>query len=177
MLWINKNLCARYLNSDDYEGGFERADIENILSRITSDFHVWAESMISLIVGIDDPSSIEKLSRSFLAMRPKVAQSLASDIFLKDRRDVLEKVEFPCTIIETSKDFAVPVEVGRYMQSKIKGESTLEIIDSEGHCPQMTAHQKFIEVFERVLLAKMTMKDTKDEAMEVNGSTINIMAN
>ncbi|XP_078169020.1 karrikin insensitive 2 receptor IA-like [Carex rostrata] len=160
----------RYLNSDDYEGGFERADIEKMLPQITSDFHMWAENMISRIVGVDDHSSIEKLSRSFLAMRPEVAQSLSSDIFLKDRRDVLEKIEIPCTIIGTSKDFAVPVAVGGYMQSKIKGETTLEIIDAEGHCPSMTAHHKLIEVFERVLSSKMMINDAKNIAMEVKGS-------
>jgi pimeloyl-ACP methyl ester carboxylesterase len=168
-------LCARYINADDYVGGLEKADIEKTLSQITSDYHVWAKNLVSLIIGRDDPVSIEKLMRSYLTMRPELAYSLASHIFLKDRRDVLEKVEVPCTIITTSKDFVAPVEVGSYMQSKIKGESTLEIIDAEGHCPPMTAHQKFIEVFERVLLPKMTMKDTKPEAMEVSGG-VNIMA-
>ncbi|KAJ3701849.1 hypothetical protein LUZ61_005554 [Rhynchospora tenuis] len=164
----------RYLNSDDYEGGFERADIDLMLSQITSDFHAWAQVLVALITGIDDPASIEKLSRSFLEMRPEVAYSLASDIFLKDRRDVLEKVETPCTIIATSKDFAVPVSVGQYMQSKIKGETILAIIDTEGHCPQMTAPQKFIEVFERVLLSRMIIKDTNNKATE-NGN-VNIMS-
>ncbi|KAJ1687944.1 hypothetical protein LUZ63_019334 [Rhynchospora breviuscula] len=166
----------RYLNSDDYEGGFERADVELMLSQITLDFHAWAQVVVALITGIDDPASIEKLSRSFLAMRPEVAYSLASDIFLKDRREVLKKVETPCTIIATSKDFAVPVSVGQYIQSKIKGETTLEIIDTEGHCPQMTAPEKFIEVFERILLSRIIIKDTKNITMEVNGSSVNLMS-
>jgi pimeloyl-ACP methyl ester carboxylesterase len=154
----NKHLCARYLNTDDYGGGFEKADIEKTLSQISSDYHVWAENLVSLTIGgydhDPDPVFIEKLKRSYLTMRPEVAHSLVCDIFLKDRREVLEKVEVPCTIITTSNDIVAPVGVCSYMQNKIKRESTLEIIDAEGHCPQITAHHKFIEVLERVLLPK-----------------------
>ncbi|KAJ3671081.1 hypothetical protein LUZ60_008507 [Juncus effusus] len=151
----------RYLNSEDYEGGFERDNVEAMLSSLTSDFFLWAKSFIRLVIGADDHVSIEKLSRSFYSMRPEVAHSLAATIFLKDNREILEKINISCTIIQNSNDFVVPVSVGRYMHSKIKGQTTLEIIEGDGHFPQMSAHNKLLVVFKRILSSKIMNKNTK----------------
>ncbi|WOL10799.1 hypothetical protein Cni_G19558 [Canna indica] len=142
----------RYLNSDDYEGGFERVEIDNLLSNIELNFQTWADNFIALAIGQDDPVAVEKLRKSFKSMKPEIALVLAKTIFLGDMRDVLGKVEVPSTIIQVSNDFVAPVSVGCYMQSRMKGKASLEIIDSDGHFPQLIASQKLLEVLERVLV-------------------------
>lgn len=85
-------------------------------------------------------------------MKPDVALPLAKTVFLSDERDILERVTIPCTIIQTSSDVVVPNSVGFYMQKKIKGASTVEIISSaNGHFPQLTAHLEFLDVLGVVL--------------------------
>jgi len=84
-------------------------------------------------------------------MRNEVPLSLAKTVFCGDYRDILEKVETPCTIIQTSNDMVVPYSVALYMEKKIKGKVTLEVIDTFGHFPQLTAPLQLVDVLKGVL--------------------------
>ncbi|KAI3443842.1 hypothetical protein Pfo_000507 [Paulownia fortunei] len=141
----------RLINLEDYEGGFEMSEIEQLFSSIESNFEQWASSFASLAVDASDPVSIEKFGNCLKRMRPEVALSLAKTVFLSDYRDILEKVVTPCDIIQTRNDIVVPNSVPKYMQSKIKGKCEMYIIDTEGHFPQLTAHIQFVEVLDRIL--------------------------
>ncbi|XP_072967346.1 strigolactone esterase D14 isoform X1 [Typha angustifolia] len=141
-----------YLNTEDYEGGFEREEVDNLFSYIQSDFHAWGKSFVALAVGVNDPNSVEILGKSFHNMRPEVALMVARSIFLSDNRDILDKVEVSCTIIQVANDFAVPLSVGHYMQSKMKANASLEIIESDGHLPQLTAHHMLLAILDKVLI-------------------------
>ncbi|KAK9273565.1 hypothetical protein L1049_018375 [Liquidambar formosana] len=111
-------LCSspRFLNSEDYKGGFESCELEQIFS---------------------------------------IALSFAKTVFNNDHRDVLEKVQVPCTIIQTSNDIAVPVDVAYFMQKKIEAKSTVEIIDTCGHFPQLTDHKVLIDVLTKSLSSNL----------------------
>ncbi|KAK9269054.1 hypothetical protein L1049_000822 [Liquidambar formosana] len=141
----------RYLNSDDYEGGFSSSDIEQIFSNIESNFHKWASSFAGLVVDANDPLSVDKFGKCLTRMRPEVALAVAKTIFHCDECDTLEKVVTPCTIIQPSKDAAAPVSVAYYMQKKIKAKSTVEIVETNGHFPQLTEHLQLLDVLDRVL--------------------------
>ncbi|KAA8523089.1 hypothetical protein F0562_009512 [Nyssa sinensis] len=141
----------RYINSEDYEGGFKNSEIEQILSNIEFNFQEWASNFASLTVDANDPLSVEKFKKCLKRMRPEAAVPVAKLIFFSDERDTLEKVMIPCTIIQTTNDIVVPNSVAEYMQKKIKGKSTIEIIDTDGHFPQLTAHLQLLEVLGRVL--------------------------
>ncbi|CAA3014050.1 strigolactone esterase D14 [Olea europaea subsp. europaea] len=144
----------RCTNSEDYEGGFELSGVEEIFSSIKSNYEQWTSSFAALVVDPSDPESVEKLAKSLKRMRPEVAFTLAKTVFLIDYRDMLEKVTTPCCIIQTKNDIVVPNSVPKYMQNKIKGETKVEIIDTEGHFPQLTAHHKFVEVIDASLADK-----------------------
>lgn len=83
-------------------------------------------------------------------MRPEVALSVAKTIFCSDVRASLDKVQVPCTIVQTSNDIVVPNSVAYYMQKKIRG-ATLEMIEADGHFPQLTNTEQLVQVFERIL--------------------------
>ncbi|KAJ0961501.1 hypothetical protein J5N97_002005 [Dioscorea zingiberensis] len=148
----------RYLNEEDYEGGFNGDEVENILFNIESNFETWATNFASLVVGANNPISVEKFGKNLQRMRPEIALSVARIVFLSDLRDVLENVEVPCTIIQCSNDIVVPMSVAKYMQSKIKGKASVEIIETDGHFPQLTAHEMLINVLDRVLLISTTQE-------------------
>ncbi|GAV82060.1 Abhydrolase_6 domain-containing protein [Cephalotus follicularis] len=139
----------RYINLDDYEGGLDTIDVEGIISTIESDFHKWASNFAPLAIGANDPPSVNQFESSLKSMRPEVALSLAKTVFYSDYRDILEKVLTSCTIIQTANDMVAPISVAYYMQKKIKGKSTVEIIDTDGHFPQLTAHLQLIDVLGR----------------------------
>ncbi|KAG8051454.1 hypothetical protein GUJ93_ZPchr0001g32432 [Zizania palustris] len=139
----------RYINSEDYEGGFEQPDIDKMMAIISSDFHSWAEGFVPLIVGA---AAVEPLvARSFFAMDPRVAHALANMIFLGDQREVLDCVAVPCTLVHASHDFAAPPCVGRYMQRRIAAAAAMVTIDSVGHFPQLVAPDELLRTLDLVL--------------------------
>ncbi|GAA0150730.1 hypothetical protein Leryth_022199 [Lithospermum erythrorhizon] len=141
----------RFKNSEDYEGGFEESDIEQLISNIEHNYEIWSTSFPTAVVDANDPPSIQMFEGCLKRMRPKVALDVAKVVFLSDERSILEKVVTPCTIIQTKKDLAVPNCVPKYMQSKINAESSIEIIDTEGHFPQLTAHVQFLDVLDKAI--------------------------
>ncbi|GER37059.1 dwarf14-like 2 [Striga asiatica] len=118
---------------------------------IESNFEVWSSNYPSLAVDKSDPTSADKFSKCLKRMRPEVTLSLAKTVFLGDYRDILDKVEKPCDIIQTRSDVVVPNSVTEYMQRKIKGNCTVKIIDTEGHFPHLTAHVQLVEVLDNIL--------------------------
>ncbi|GLT71825.1 hypothetical protein SLA2020_438180 [Shorea laevis] len=153
LVFVGHSMSAspRYINTDDYEGGFEKSGIEQIISSVESDYENWATGFASIAVDTTDPVSVEKFAKCLKRMRPEVALPLAKTVFYSDERDLLDKVTTPCTIIQTTNDVVVPNSVASYMQNKIKGKSTVEIIDGDGHFPQLTAHLRLLDVLRSVL--------------------------
>ncbi|KAL3745029.1 hypothetical protein ACJRO7_014182 [Eucalyptus globulus] len=141
----------RYLNTDGYEGGFGTAQIDQILLSIESDYNEWAPNFASLVVHPHDALSVEMFTGCLRRMRPKVALSLARTVFLSDHREVLGSVTTPCTIIQTTNDVIVPNSVAHYMRDKIQGKSTVEMIEADGHFPQLTAHLQLLDVLGGIL--------------------------
>lgn len=121
------------------------------MSGIESDFHSWASSFAPLGVDPNDPPSVAKFENCLKRMRPQTALSVAKLIFLGDQRDMLEKVTVPCTFVQTTNDFAVPNSVPGFMAKKIKAKSTVEVIEADGHFPQLTARLQLLEVLRDVL--------------------------
>lgn len=144
-------VSIRFVNLEDYEGGFDLAEVEELFSSIETKYEEWASTFASLVVDASDPLSVEKFANCLKRMRPQVALPLAKTVFLGDYRYVLDKVVLPCLIIQTKHDVVVPLSVAKYMQSKIKGVCEVEIIDTEGHFPQLTAHLHFVDLLHRIL--------------------------
>lgn len=141
-----------FINTEDYEGGFEMSGIEQLFKDMESNYDQWASGFASGVMDKTDPSSVEKFTKSLKTMGVEIALPLAKTIFLSDHRPVLEKVTVPCTIIATKNDAVVPDSVPTYMQKKIAGETTLEVIDTDGHFPQLTAHDQFLQVLDKALI-------------------------
>ncbi|KAL5768896.1 hypothetical protein ACOSP7_015442 [Xanthoceras sorbifolium] len=141
----------RYINTDDYEGGFQTSDVEQIITNIETNYNEWSSSFASIAVDKNDPLSVEMFEKCLKRMRPEAATPLAKTVFYSDEREILEKVTTPCTIVQASQDIVVPNSVAYYMQEKIKGKSTVEMIETSGHFPQLTAHLQFVDVLGGVL--------------------------
>ncbi|KAK7400990.1 hypothetical protein VNO78_12299 [Psophocarpus tetragonolobus] len=129
----------------------DTSDIEQLRSNIELQYENWVSVYALVAVGPNDAASVENNQNCLKSMGAEVAHSLAKTVFYSDYRDTLEKVQVPCTIIQSSNDKAVPLNIGNYLEEKIKGVSTLEIIDMIGHFPQLTAHLKLVEVLKSVV--------------------------
>jgi sigma-B regulation protein RsbQ len=129
----------RYIDDEGYVGGFSRADIEELLESLDSNYLGWSSAMAPVIVGNPDrPELGEELTASFCRTDPEIARQFAQVTFLSDNRADLASVDIPTLVLQCSQDAIAPVEVGRYVHESIPG-STLVMLDAIGHCPNLSA--------------------------------------
>ncbi|KDP32038.1 hypothetical protein JCGZ_12499 [Jatropha curcas] len=137
----------RLLNDEDYYGGFEQEDIEQIFEGVKSNYKAWCSGFAPMVVGGDMESvAVQEFSRTLFNMRPDIALSLAQVIFLTDMRHVLPSVTVPCHILQSTKDMAVPIAVSEYLHQNFGGPSIVELISTCGHLPQLSSPDIVIPV-------------------------------
>jgi sigma-B regulation protein RsbQ len=132
----------RYIDDGDYRGGFSRADIDELLESLDSNYLGWSAAMAPVIMGNPDrPELGEELTNIFCRMDPRIAQVFARTTFLSDSRADLPRVRVPTLILQCRHDAIAPPEVGAYVHERIAG-SRLVTLDATGHCPQLSAPEQ-----------------------------------
>jgi sigma-B regulation protein RsbQ len=138
-----------YLDDGDYHGGFSRADIDELLESLDSNYLGWSAAMAPVIMGNPDrPELGAELTNSFCRTDPQIARAFARTTFLSDNRADLAKVTVPTLVLECSDDAIAPAGVGAFVQAEIPG-STLTTLDATGHCPQLSAPEATAEAITR----------------------------
>ncbi|MGI4812913.1 MAG: alpha/beta fold hydrolase [Janthinobacterium lividum] len=137
MVMVGPSPC--YINDGDYVGGFTRADIEELLGALESNFLGWSSTVAPTIMGAPErPELGLELANSFAQTDPEVAKHFARVTFLSDHRGDLAKTATPTLILQCSDDMIAPRSVGEFMHRTMPN-STLRIIDNIGHCPHLSA--------------------------------------
>jgi sigma-B regulation protein RsbQ len=128
-----------YLDHDGYTGGFSRADIDDLLESMESNYLGWSRAMAPTVMGTPDrPELTDELTDTFCRNDPAKAKVFARTTFLSDNRADLPRVKIPARVIECLHDTLAPRSVGAYTREHIAG-SELVTIDATGHCPQLSA--------------------------------------
>jgi sigma-B regulation protein RsbQ len=137
----------RYINepAEDYVGGFDHADIEEMLESLDSNYLGWSSVMAPVIMGNPDrPELGAELTNSFCRTDPEIAKKFARTAFLSDNRDDLLKLRTPALIMQCSDDVIAPSSVGDYVHKHTAG-STLVRMHATGHCPNLSAPEETID--------------------------------
>ncbi|MGK0503990.1 MAG: sigma-B regulation protein RsbQ [Alteromonadaceae bacterium] len=122
----------------DYFGGFEEADLAELINFMDKNYIGWASYLAPLVMGGEnDPGLVKELESSFCSTDPKYAKPFAKATFFSDYRNILPTIAFPSLILQSSSDSLASVEVGKYMHENTP-LSSLEVIDAHGHCLHMT---------------------------------------
>lgn len=133
----------RFLNDPPtYIGGFDRQDLEDLLTLMDQNYMGWANYLAPVVSGeatggADAESVSRELSESFCSTDPVVARIFAQATFFADNRTDLEHVTTPSLILQHRYDALVPLEVGEYLHRNLR-DSTLHILDIAGHCGHMS---------------------------------------
>ena len=134
-----------YLNDKDYTGGFERADINALLSSMDDNYLVWSSMMAPVIMGAPDrPELGVELVNSFCRTDPDIAKAFARVTFLSDNRAQLPLLTTPTLILQSSDDHIAPVSVGHYMR-QVMPHGRLKLIENIGHCPHLSAPEAIVD--------------------------------
>jgi sigma-B regulation protein RsbQ len=140
-----------YIDDGDYVGGFGRADIEELLESLDSNFLGWSSAMAPVIMGNPDrPELGEELTNSFCRTDPDIAGHFARVTFLSDNRGDLPRVEIPTLILQCADDAIAPQSVGAYVHEQIAG-SELVLLDAVGHCPNLSAPEETVAAIKAFL--------------------------
>lgn len=135
----------RYINDPpDYIGGFERADIEELLATMERNHLDWAQFLAPVVMkNAEQPALAAELEQSFCATDPAIARQFARVTFLADNRRDLALVKTASLILQCAEDSIAPTAVGRYVHAQLRG-STLAMLRATGHCPHMSAPEETI---------------------------------
>ncbi len=134
-----------------YRGGFSRADIDDLLSAMDSNYLGWAATMAPAIMGAPgQPALGEDLARSFCRTDPAIARHFAQATFLSDHRAILPRNTTPALIVQCSDDFIAPTSVGEYLREMLP-RSSLQVVENIGHCPHMSAPDASYRAIRRFL--------------------------
>ena len=128
-----------YIDEDDYRGGFSRADIDELLESLESNYLGWSQEMAPVIMGAPErPELADELADTFCRTDPECARVFARATFLSDNRADLKRVSVPTLVIECEQDAIAPREVGAFVHRHIDG-SDLVTLNTTGHCPHLSA--------------------------------------
>ncbi|HEY6934815.1 MAG TPA: alpha/beta hydrolase [Marmoricola sp.] len=129
----------RYVDDDDYVGGFAEEDILELLDSLDSNYLGWSAAMAPVIMGNSDrPGLGQELTESFCRTDPEIARQFARVTFLTDSREDLPGVRAPTLVLQCRDDVIAPVAVGRFVAAAIPGSVLVEL-DATGHCPNLSA--------------------------------------
>lgn len=134
----------RYLDDDGYVGGFTRADIEEMLDSLDSNYLGWSSAMAPVIMGNPDrPELGAELTNSFCRTDPDVASRFARVTFFSDNRADLPRLRTPALVLQCSDDVIAPTAVGEFVHREIPG-STFVQLRATGHCPNLSAPEETV---------------------------------
>lgn len=144
---------ASYMDypEDGYTGGFTRADLDELLVSLDTNYLVWAATMAPVIMGNPgSPALGTRLENSFCRVNPTIARQFARVAFLSDVRHLLKDVSLPTLIMQASDDLLAPDHVGVFLQERI-ANSTLVRMDATGHLPHVSAPGETADIISQYL--------------------------
>jgi sigma-B regulation protein RsbQ len=141
----------RYVDDEGYTGGFSRADIDDLLASLESNYLGWSSAMAPAIVGNPErPELGQELTNSFCRTDPAIARQFAEVTFLSDNRADLARVRVPTLVLQCSDDLIAPEPVGRYVHRHLPG-STFRLLEAHGHCPNLSAPAETVAAIQHFL--------------------------
>ena len=134
----------RYIDDEDYVGGFKEHQISELLDFLGENHMGWSAAMAPVIMAnADRPELSEELINSFCRTDPDIAKEFARVTFTSDNRADLGKVTIPTLILQCSEDVIAPLTVGEYIRKQMPN-SRLVVLNATGHCPNLSAPDEVI---------------------------------
>ena len=134
----------RYIDDDDYIGGFTEQDIRDLLDFQDSNYLGWSATLAPVIMDNGDrPELAEELRNSFCRTDPEIAKQFAAVTFLSDNRADLPHARVRTLVLQCQEDAIAPMPVGTYVQRQLP-DAEMVVLNATGHCPHLSAPEETI---------------------------------
>lgn len=141
----------KYLNDQDYIGGFEAGDIEAIFNLISKDYLGWAKSISPAVMACpDQPELTNFLLECFEETSPDIALAFAMATFKSDYREKLKDLSVPSLTLSTKNDPMVPLNVGEYIK-EYAPDNFLVVMEATGHYPHVCAPEETLREIKKFI--------------------------
>ena len=128
----------RYIDDDDYVGGFSQEAIDDLLNSLDSNYLGWSSAIAPTLMGnAERPELSIALDESIRTIDPAIASQFARVTFLSDNRRDLADVTVPTLVLQSTEDVIASFEVGRYVHENIPN-SEFVLMESRGHLPNLS---------------------------------------
>ncbi len=135
LIMVGPSPC--YINEGDYQGGFEKSDIDELLTMMEMNFTGWASYLAPIAMHEENKHQAAALEESFVSTNPRIAREFAEATFFADYRHRLHELQTPTLLLQCAEDSIVPLNVGVYLQEHIKN-SELQVMEAKGHYPHLS---------------------------------------
>ncbi|WP_338554377.1 alpha/beta hydrolase [Paenibacillus sp. KS-LC4] len=142
----------RYVNDlPEYYGGFDKRDIEELLTMMEMNFVGWASYLAPIVMQNNERKELsEELEKSFCSRDPHIARQFAEVTFFSDCRVSLQQATVPTLILQCTDDSIAPVEVGHYLHAHLKN-SVLRQMTATGHYPHLSQPEETSKMIKEYL--------------------------
>ena len=141
----------RYIDDEDYVGGFSKEDVDELLESLDTNYLGWSSAMAPVIMGNPDrPELAQELTNSFCRADPEIQRRFARVTFLSDNRADLPRVRTRSLVLQCTDDAIAPTAVGQYVHGQMP-DSELVMLDATGHCPNLSAPEATVAAIKAFL--------------------------
>lgn len=141
------NPSPRYVDdpSTAYRGGFSAADIDELLSTLSSNYLGWLETTAPTIMQAPASSpETQEFVQHMCSSDPQVVRRFAEVTFRGDYRDEIRETATPALVLQSRQNVIAPVYVGEWVAETLPA-GELAIVETHGNCPQLSAPAATIE--------------------------------
>jgi len=141
----------RYIDDEDYVGGFSKEDVDELLESLDTNYLGWSSAIAPVIMGNPErPELAQELTNSFCRADPEIQRRFARVTFLSDNRADLPRVRTRSLVLQCTDDAIAPTAVGEYVHGQMP-DSELVMLDATGHCPNLSAPEATVAAIKAFL--------------------------
>lgn len=110
-----------HINDENNYGGFEEADIHELLKSLDSNYLGWSNAISPVIMGnADKPELSEELANTYCQNDSEIAKHVEKVTFLGYNRKDLSKLTTRKLILQCASDVIAPEAVGKYVHEHLQ---------------------------------------------------------
>ncbi len=141
-----------YLNEEDYVGGFEKEDIEELLDMMETNYKEWAKYLAPIaMLDEERPEMIEGFEALLNSNDPIIARQFADVTFNSDHRADLPEIPVHTLILQTKRDAIAPPAVANYLHEHIPNNELVIMKTGTGHNPHISQPEETVEEIKRFI--------------------------